>query len=514
MAKKSVLFVIVLIAGLIGGIYLSSVFQLSQNTVFHGLLSKTAGKFWEEGKETVTPITPGGRPESFADLAEREKPAVVNISTTTVIKQRRGVHPFFGFEGPFGQGPQGPGQRDPFDDFFDRFFGNMPREYRQQSLGSGFIISKDGYIVTNNHVVDKADDIKVKLSNGKEYEAKVIGKDPKTDLALIKINASGLPMVVLGDSDKLRVGDWVVAIGNPFGLEETVTVGVVSAKGRVIGAGPYDDFIQTDASINPGNSGGPLFDINGNVVGINTLIIAQGQGIGFTIPINLAKEVLPQLKEKGKVRRAWLGVAVQDLTEDLAKSFNLKSAKGALVANVEKDGPAEKAGIKRGDVIVKFNGKEIENSHELSRKAASSEVGKKIDVVVIREGKEKTMEVTMGEYPSGGASFGEGETEEGEEGGKGEEADIGISVQQLTPDIAERLGAKGVKGVVISDVDPGNLAEEAGLRRGDIIKEVDRKPVDNMREFKKEMKETKLKKGILFLIQRGETTFFVTLKKE
>jgi len=517
MAKKYVLFVIVLVVGLIGGVYLSQVFQISQNTMFNGLLSKTAGKFWEEGKATtVAPVTPGGRPDSFADLAEKEKPAVVNISTTTVIKQQRGVHPFFGFQGPRGQGPfgQGPGQENPFDDFFNKFFGNMPREYKQQSLGSGFIISKDGYIVTNNHVVDKADDIKVKLFNGKEYEAKVIGKDPKTDLALIKINASDLPTVVLGDSDKLRVGDWVVAIGNPFGLEETLTVGVVSAKGRVIGAGPYDDFIQTDASINPGNSGGPLFDINGNVIGINTAIVAQGQGIGFAIPINLAKEMLPQLKDKGKVNRTWLGVAVQDLTEDLAKSFNLKSKNGALVANVEKDAPAEKAGIKRGDVIVKFNGKDIENSHELSKRAASSEVGKKIDVVLIREGKEKTVQVTMGEYPSEGASFDEGETAPGEEGGKGEEADIGISVQQLTPDIAERLGAKGVKGVVVANVDPGSLAEEVGLRSGDIIKEINRNPVNNMKEFRKEMKKAKLKAGVLFLIQRGEATFFVTIKKE
>ena len=515
MAKKYVLFVIVLVVGLLGGVYLSLVFQFSQNTMFHGLLSKTAGKFWEEGKATVSPVTPGGRPESFADLAEKEKPAVVNISTTTVIKQQRGVHPFFGFEGPRGQGPfgQGPGQGNSFDDFFNRFFGNMPREYKQQSLGSGFIISKDGYIVTNNHVVDKADDIKVKLFNGKEYEAKVIGKDPKTDLALIKINASDLPTVVLGDSDKLRVGDWVVAIGNPFGLEETLTVGVVSAKGRVIGAGPYDDFIQTDASINPGNSGGPLFDINGNVVGINTAIVAQGQGIGFAIPINLAKEMLPQLKDKGKVNRTWLGVAVQDLTEDLAKSFNLKSKSGALVANVEKDAPAEKAGIKRGDVIVKFNGYEIENSHELSKRAASSEVGKKIDLVVIREGKEKTVQVTMGEFPSEGASFNEEEPESGEEGGKGEEADIGISVQQLTPDIAERLGAKGAKGVVVANVDPGSLAEEVGLRSGDIIKEINRNPVNNMKDFRKEMKKAKLKAGVLFLIQRGEATFFVTIKK-
>jgi len=510
MMKKIAPFIIVLVFGLVGGSYLPSIPVISESLKLHGLLQKTTGKFWQEKKEAVAPVIPGGRPESFADLADKEKPTVVNISTSRVIK-RRG-RPFFGFESPFGRG-----QRDPFEDFFgkdffDRFFGDMPKEFRQQSLGSGFIINKEGYIVTNNHVVENADDIKVKLSNGKVYEAKVVGKDKKTDLALIKINASGdMPTVVLGDSDKLRVGDWVMAIGNPFGLEHTVTVGVVSAKERVIGAGPYDNFIQTDASINPGNSGGPLFDINGNVVGINTAIIAGGQGIGFAIPINLAKEVLPQLKEKGRVKRAWLGVVVQDITEDLAKSFSLNSAKGALVADVVKNGPAEKAGIRRGDVITKFNGKEIENSHELSRKAAASDVGKKIEIVLMREGKEKRVKVTMEEYPSEGFSFGEGETEEEGEG-EGEETKLGISVQQLSPEIAERLGAKGAKGVVISDIDEGSPAEEAGLRRGDIIKEINRKAVGNMNEFRREMGKANLKKGILFLIQRGETTFFVTIK--
>lgn len=506
MLRKSIPFIIVLVIGLIGGVYLSSIPAISENIKFNGLLQKASGKFWLEGKGSPGPVISGGRPASFADLADREKPAVVNISTSKNVK--RSLHPFFGNESPFG------GNRDQFDDFFKRFFPDMPnKEFneKQKSLGSGFIISKDGYIVTNNHVVENADDIKVKLLNGKEYGAKIIGRDPKTDLALIKINASGdIPTVTLGDSDKLRVGDWVMAIGNPFGFEHTVTVGVVSAKGRVIGATQYDDFIQTDASINPGNSGGPLFDIDGNVVGINSAIIAGGQGIGFAIPVNLIKEVLPQLRDKGKVRRAWLGVVVQDVTEDLAKSFNLKSSKGAIVSDVVKNGPAEKAGIKRGDVVIKFNGKEIENSHELSRKAASSEVGKRIDVVLMREGQEKKSEVTLEEYPSEGGLSLEG-AEEGE--GEGESAKLGISVQDLTPEIAERLGAKDTKGVVISGVENGSEAEDSGLRRGDIIKEVNRKLVDNMKEFKKEMGKAKLKEGILFLIQRGETTLFVTIKE-
>jgi serine protease Do len=268
-------------------------------------------------------------PFSFADLAEKLKPSVVNISTTKTVRSG-------GFRSPFGQG-------SPFDrnfggdDFFERFFGDMPqRQFKQKSLGSGFIISHDGYIFTNNHVVEQADKILVKLSDGKEYEAKVIGRDAKTDIALIKIKSSdSLPVVETGDSDKLRVGDWVIAIGNPFGLEQTVTAGIVSAKGRVIGAGPYDNFIQTDASINPGNSGGPLFNMEGKVIGINTAIVAQGQGIGFAIPISMAKTILPDLKAKGKVTRGWLGVSVQEISEDIAKSMKLKDKNGARTSSRE-----------------------------------------------------------------------------------------------------------------------------------------------------------------------------------
>ena len=269
------------------------------------------------------------------------------------------------------------------DDFFDRFFGDIPqREFKQRSLGSGFIISADGYIITNNHVVEQADKIIVKLSDGKEYEAKVIGKDAKTDIALIKIKATdSLPVAETGDSDKLRVGDWVVAIGNPFGLEQTVTAGIVSAKGRVIGAGPYDNFIQTDASINPGNSGGPLFNMEGKVVGINTAIVAQGQGIGFAIPISMAKSILPDLKSTGKVTRGWLGVSVQDITEDIAKSMKLKDRNGALIADVFTGDPADKAGLKAGDVVTEINGKKIKDTHELLMLIAGFRVG---ETVVIK----------------------------------------------------------------------------------------------------------------------------------
>jgi serine protease Do len=306
---------------------------------------------------------------------KRVKPSVVNISTTTLVKGPDLYDRFFGQANPF---------RDFFgEDFYERFFGDMPqREFKQRSLGSGFIIDRDGYILTNNHVVEKAQSIKVRLSDEKEYDAKVVGRDPKTDIALIKINTrQNLPVAPLGDSDSLEVGDWLIAIGNPFGLEHTVTAGIVSAKGRVIGAGPYDDFIQTDASINPGNSGGPLFNLNGEVVGINTAIVSGGQGIGFAIPINVAKELLPQLKTKGRVVRGWLGVMIQKVTPEIAKGFGLKESEGALVSDVMEGSPAEKAGIKRGDVIVSYNGKRIKEMDQLPKLVGTTEVGKKVKVV-------------------------------------------------------------------------------------------------------------------------------------
>ena len=327
-------------------------------------------------------------PFSFSDLAERVKPAVVNISTTKTYKGRSG------FGSPFGR------SRSPFgDDFFDRFFGDIPqREFKQRSLGSGFIISNDGYIFTNNHVVEKADKIMVKVSDGKEYEAKIIGTDAKTDIALIKIKPSNsLPVVEIGDSDKVKVGEWVIAIGNPFGLEQTVTAGIVSAKGRVIGAGPYDNFIQTDASINPGNSGGPLFNMEGKVIGINTAIVAQGQGIGFAIPMNMAKSILGDLKTKGKVTRGWLGISVQDITDEIAKNLNHKDKSGALVSDVFKGDPADKAGIKAGDIVTEINGKPIKDTHDLLLTIAAMHVGEKVSIKALRDGKEMMFQVVVAE---------------------------------------------------------------------------------------------------------------------
>lgn len=436
-------------------------------------------------------------PASFTELVKRVGPEVVNISTTKVIK-RGPMMRHFGNEGPW---------RDFFgDDFFERFFGQIPRERKQRSLGSGVIIDpQKGYILTNNHVIAGADEITVRLDDGKEYSAEVVGRDPKTDLALIKTkNAldvdAGAP---LGDSDKVEIGEWVMAIGNPFGLERTVTVGILSAKGRVIGAGPYDDFLQTDAAINPGNSGGPLFNMQGEVIGINTAIVATGQGIGFAIPINMAKDLLPQL-EKGKVTRGWLGVSIQEVTEEIAKSFKLKDAKGALVAEVMEDTPAERGGMERGDIIISFDGKEVETPNELQRIVAGTAPDKKVKVKIIRDGKAETLTVKVGTMP-----------EEITEEEKAITTDLGLTVQTLTPDLAEQFNwSRDEKGVLITGVDPSGAGAEAGLRRGDLIKEIDRQEVETTEDYKRIIGKTKKGESVLFLIKRGTRTFYTTLTPE
>ena len=435
---------------------------------------------------------------SFSELVKNVKPSIVNISTTTVIKGPDLRERFFGPSNPFG---------DFFgNDFFEKFFGDTPnRGFKQRSLGSGFIIDREGFILTNNHVIEKAQIIKVKLSDGKEYDAEVIGRDAKTDIALIKINAKqNLPVATFGDSDKLEVGDWVVAVGNPFGLEHTVTAGIVSAKGRVIGAGPYDDFIQTDASINPGNSGGPLLNLGGNVVGINTAIISGGQGIGFAIPINVAKDLLPQLKSKGKVVRGWLGVVIQKVTPEIAKSFGLKESDGALVSDVMEQSPAEKAGIKRGDVIVSFNGKKIKDMDMLPRLVGSTEIGKKIKVGIIRDGKQIETEVAIGELKE--------ETLQASRKPQVEK-DYGLVVQDITPEIAKHLNLKDKRGVIVTDVQPGSPAQDADMRSGDIIKEIGRRPIRNLMDFKEAMKRVNLKEGVVMLIKRENMTFYTVLRE-
>jgi serine protease Do len=436
---------------------------------------------------------------SLSSLVKAVRPTVVNISTTSVIKGPNMHERFFGQQNP-----------NPFkdffgDEFFERFFGDsQKREFKQRSLGSGCIIDKDGYIITNNHVIEKAQTIKVKLIDGKEYDATVVGRDPKTDLALIKIDAkNSLPVAAFGNSDALEVGDWVVAIGNPFGLETTVTAGIVSAKSRSIGAGPYDDFIQTDASINPGNSGGPLFNLQGEVVGINTAIVSGGQGIGFAIPINMAKELLPQLKSKGKVTRGWLGVVIQKITPEIAKTFGLKESEGALVSDVTEDGPAEKAGIKRGDVIVSFNGKAIKEMDSLPKLVGATEVGKKAKVGIIRDGKPLEVEAVIGELKD----------EKLQASKKPEvEKDFGLVVQNITPEISKHLNLKDKRGVIVTDVQPGSPAQEGDIRSGDIIKEISRKPIKNLEDFKEAMKKVNIKEGAVLLIQRDNVTFYTVLR--
>lgn len=431
-------------------------------------------------------------PLSFSDLAERVKPAVVNISTSKTFKGRGG------FGAPFGGSPFG-------DDFFDRFFGDMPRrEFKQRSLGSGFIISNDGYIFTNSHVVEQADKILVKTSDGKEYEAKVIGTDVNTDIALIKIKPdNSLPIAEIGDSDKVRVGEWVIAIGNPFGLDATVTAGIVSAKGRVIGAGPYDNFIQTDASINPGNSGGPLFSMDAKVVGINTAIVAQGQGIGFAIPINMAKSILADLKTKGKVTRGWLGISVQDISDDIAKNLNHKNKNGALVSDVFKGDPADNAGIKVGDIITEINGKAVKDTHDLLLTIATLHVGQKISLKGIRDGKEISFQVTVAERK-------ENVTAATEKSGKGR---FGISAQDITPEISRQLGIAR-EGVIVTDVESGSPADEVGIQPQDVIVQVNRVKVSSLKDFNREIAKAREKKSVTLLIKRGRSSFFVAMRTE
>ena len=433
-------------------------------------------------------------PANFSELAEKVRPGVVNIQ---VVKKVKNID--FGFRN-FGS-PYG--DKNPFGDFFGPFSeGNPPRDFEQRGVGSGFVMNQEGYILTNNHVVEDADQIKVKFANGKEYNGKIVGRDAKTDLALLKIEgATDLHFLKLGNSDDLKVGSWVVAIGSPFGLEQTVTAGIVSAKGRVIGSGPYDNFIQTDASINPGNSGGPLINMKGEVVGINTAIIASGQGIGFAIPINMAKEIAPQLQEKGHVTRGWLGVGIQEVTPELAKSFGIKEKKGALVAQVFSSSPAEKAGIERGDVILEFDGKEVADSKDLPRIVSSTPVGKSVTIKLSRNGKVLDRPVKVGEM------------EEKAEVAKAPSSNksLGITVQNLTPDIAKGLGLKKETGVVVTRVEPGSPAADAGIQTGDVIREVNRKPVKDVDDFVQKVEKTKDQDNVLLLLQRGQNSLFAAV---
>jgi serine protease Do len=379
------------------------------------------------------------------------------------------------------------------------------RDFNQKGLGSGFIISEDGYIFTNNHVVEKADKVKVKLANGKEYDAEVKGRDAATDMALIKITSPAkLPYARLGDSDRCRIGEGVIAIGNPLGLDHTVTAGIISAKGRVIGAGPYDTFIQTDASINPGNSGGPLCNLAGEVVGINTAIVPGAQGIGFAIPINMAKEILNDLKTSGKITRGWLGVTSQDITDDMLKSLKLKDRQGALVGNVLAGDAADQAGIKIGDVILEIAGKTVKDDRELGQIVATLHVGSKVEIKILRNGREMTLPIVIAERKD----------QQGQASSSYETEQFGMTAQEVTPEIAKYLGLPDKTGVIITEVKAGGPADEAGLKPLDIVLKVNNIEISGLKDYKAVLIADDKGDALLMLVRRGKNNFFVTLKKE
>ncbi|UCE98719.1 MAG: DegQ family serine endoprotease [Planctomycetota bacterium] len=441
--------------------------------------------------------------KAFAQIAEKNSPAVVSIKAQKIItRDYPSMHDW-----PFGE------QFDPFeDDLFDFFFRRQrprqrspqQRKYRQQAQGSGFIVTPDGYILTNNHVVGDADEVTIKLVDGREFTAKNIKTDPESDVAVVKIDESDLPFLELADSDALEVGEWVLAIGNPFGLSHTVTAGIVSAKGRSgIGLTAYEDFIQTDAAINPGNSGGPLVNLDGKVVGINTAIVGQGGniGIGFAIPINMAKAIYDQLIGTGTVVRGFLGISMTELTPELAQAFDLKDTKGVAIAEVLEDSAAEKAGLKHNDIIVELQGQTVESANDLRNRIAMLKPGAKVELVVLRDGKRKTFTAELGERPTKPLLAAQPETLE----------QLGFSVQNLTDDLAERLGYEGQSGVVVTQVEPGSLAELAGISSGTLIIEVNREPVENTDEFNEAMEKAAGQGTVLLLIKDKRYTRFVVL---
>jgi serine protease Do len=438
-------------------------------------------------------------PANFTDLAEAAAVGVVNIRTVRTIKGGGRVFRHF-FGDPFG------GRRHPFEDFFGPNQDVPGREYKERSLGSGFVIDTDGFIVTNNHVVADADQIKVKLFNKKEYDATIVGRDSKTDLALIKIeDAPDLQALPLGDSERLKVGTWVVAIGSPFGLEQTVTAGIVSAKERIIGAGPYDDFIQTDASINPGNSGGPLLNLKGQVIGINTAIVAQGQGIGFAIPINMAKRVVSELKERGEVTRGWLGVQIRDLDENLASYYQLKPYSGVFVEKVVPGDPADQAGIKASDIILSVDGQTVASGRELASIVANTPVGRKTKVQLIRDGKKKTIVVKVAKQSDEKLQMADSDS-----GGD----ELGLEVTDLTAERARQFGLdEDDSGVLVIEVEQNSKADKAGMSIGDIIKGINREKVKNLKDYRRLMAAVDKDDSIDLLIRRrGQGTTGIQIK--
>ena len=433
-------------------------------------------------------------PESFSELARQAKPAVVNIQPEKTIEGGGRVYRHF-FGSPYG------GNQDGLDEFFAPFFNQQPQSRKESSLGSGFIITEDGYIVTNNHVIKDADQIKVILHDKKEYEATVVGTDPMTDLALIKIDAKNLMALKFGSSSKADVGSWVVAIGSPFGLEQTVTAGIVSAKGRIIGSGPYDDFIQTDASINPGNSGGPLLNLDGEVIGINTAIVRSGQGIGFAIPSDLATGIISQLTQKKSVSRGWMGVAIQEVTQQLAQYYGLKDIKGVYVAKVFEGEPAEKAGIQVGDVIYQINDKPVNSSRDLTFTVAGIPVGDTVNVKLIREGNEKTIKVKLGKRP----------LDDPDSMVQNEDYDMfGFKLKPMDSELAGKLGyPETVKGLVLMDIKQGSKVSALIVRPGDLLMEINRHKIETLDQYQQILKKLNKGETVQLLFRRGNSQVFV-----
>jgi serine protease Do len=427
---------------------------------------------------------------AFERVAKLVEPGVVNISTEQVIHTSgMSENPFegmFGSNSPFG------------------FFFNQPRDLKQRSLGSGFIVDPRGYIVTNDHVVKDASKIKVKLQDGRQLDGTVVGTDPQTDLAVIKVNASDLPTLRLADSDQVKVGQWVLAFGSPFGLEETMTAGIISAKGRAVGAGNYDNFLQTDAAINPGNSGGPLVNLAGEVVGINTMILSESggfQGVGLAIPASMANNVYHQLVKSGKVTRGWLGVVIQPITPELAKSYDLKTADGVLVSEVEPNSPAAKAGMRSEDIILEYNGKETKSTRDLSMAVADTQVGVPAKLKVLRDGKMISLEVAVGERPSERA-------EASQSTDRSEHAKLGVTVENVDPDSARQLNLTSASGVLVTNVQPGSPADEGGVHPGDVIREINHKPVNNVSDLQSVIRSLKAGSTVLLnVIRQGQARF-------
>ena len=458
-----------------------------------------ANTFWKEGSAPTQMKVPL---PGFSALAKEVTPTVVNIRTTKNLANK---DIYRKFEPP-------PGYDEWFDEFFKKFFNNMPeQDLQQRSLGSGFIISADGYVLTNNHVVAGADEIFVSLANKEEFKAKVIGTDDKTDIALIKIEpqkSKDFPVAVLGDSDALEIGEWIIAIGNPFGFGHTLTQGIVSAKSRIIGASPYDNFIQTDAAINPGNSGGPLLNMQGQVIGINTAIVASGQGIGFATPINMAKEILSELKNKGEVARGWLGVAIQEVTPEIARAVGLKEAKGAMVTTVYTGDPADKAGIKAGDIILKINAQEITDSRSLTRMVGSLKPDAKIAITVWRDGRSIDLATRLQKrVDEHVAKLGKGPANKDQ----GIKDRLGLTVMDITPEAQREFNIPEPGGVIVIDIDPKGIAVRGQIQKMDIIREVDRKAVNSTEEYLAAISAKKKGQTLLLLVVRGSKPLYVAV---